>query len=283
MLAGFILLGIGITLTRLESAPAAKSYVLKYIVKEKDVETINIKLDASANVEVPSWPKHPVMPLYSRLEQQIEQKILKISDSQINRIERTYKSSKYFISKSSQTPKAEPLDGKKMVIELDGTITPTTPISPEMMSLISIDEHRFGLILPTEEVQVKSEWEVPCETVVRVFNFSNYKKRVLSHGCTEVGINAKFSEGTMKCLLKDIKSDNAIIEMTVTLKGTDNGMNLDTTLKGTGTFAMKKGRFTKIELVGDMSLEGMQPCTVKVKPSDMAYGKGKLSIAYEFK
>lgn len=278
-----LLLIIGLSLTRIESAPAPKSYTLKYNIKEGDRETIIYKLEASANVEVPSQGnKHPGIILYSRLEQEIDQKILKISDSQIARIERTYRSSKYFVSKTSQTPKAEPLDGRKITIESDGTITTTSPVSPEIKSLISINEHRFGLILPVDDVQIKSEWDVPGETVVKLFNFSNYKKRSTTHGCTDVGINAKFSEGTLKCLLKDVKYDNALIEMNVTLKGDDNGMTLDATLKGRGTFAIKKGKFTKIELTGEMTLEGMQPCQ-QPNMRDKATGTGKLSITYEFK
>lgn len=256
-------------------------------MKEGDKEVIIYKLEANANVEVPSIPKHPAMPLYSKLQQEIEQKIVKITDDQITRLERNYRSSKYYISKSSQTPKNEPLDSKKMVIESDGTITsvgqgPANQITDSIKAFISIDEHRFTPILPAEEVQTKSEWEVPSESVPRMFNFSNHKRRTVSHGCTEVGINAKFSSGSLKCLLKEVKSDSAVIELNGTLKGEDNGMNIEATFKGTARFAIKKGRFTKVELAGDITLDGNQPCT-KGNAQGQTTGKGKITISYEFK
>ncbi|MEW6025751.1 MAG: hypothetical protein AB1599_00445 [Planctomycetota bacterium] len=276
-----------LSLTYLESADQSKSYTLKYIMKEGDKELIIYKLEANANVEVPSMPRHPAMPLYSKLQQEIEQKILKMSEGQITRLERNYRSSKYFVSKSSQTPKPEPLDAKKVVIESDGTITalgqaPANQITDSIKSLISIDEHRFALILPAEEIQVKSEWEATSDSVVRIFNFSNHKKRTMSHGCTEVGINARFSSGSLKCRLKEVKSDSAIIELDGTLKGEDNGMNIEAALKGTAIFAIKKGRFTKVELTGDIMLDGNQPCT-KGNVMGQATGKGKITISYEFK
>ncbi|MEK7309341.1 MAG: hypothetical protein AAB038_00810 [Planctomycetota bacterium] len=275
------------SLTWLESADPPKSYTLKYLMKEGDKEVIIYKLEANANVEVPSMPKHPLMSLYSKLQQEIEQKIVKITDGQITRLERNYRSSKYYISKSSQTPKQEPLDSKKIVIESDGTITtvgqgPASQITESIKSFISIDEHRFALILPSEEVQAKSEWEAPSESVPRIFNFSNHKRRTVSHGCTEVGINARFSSGSLKCLLKEVKSDSAVIELNGTLKGEDNGMNIEATFKGTAVFAIKKGRFTKVELAGDIVLDGNQPCT-KGNTQGQATGKGKITISYEFK
>jgi hypothetical protein len=291
LLFGWALVTIGLlasmSLTWLESADSPKSYALKYLMKEGDKEVIIYKLEANANVEVPSMPKHPLMPLYSKLQQEIEQKILKITDGQITRLERNYRSSKYYISKSSQTPKNEPLDSKKIVIESDGTITSvgqgqTSQISETIKSFISIDEHRFALILPSEEVQTKSEWEVSSESVTRIFNFSNHKKRTMSHGCTEVGINAKFSSGSLKCLLKEVKFDSAVIELNGTLKGEDNGLNIEATLKGTAVFAIKKGRFTKVELTGDIALDGNQPCT-KGNAQGQTTGKGKITISYEFK
>ncbi|MBI5778336.1 MAG: hypothetical protein HZA49_02650 [Planctomycetes bacterium] len=291
LLFGLPLLIIGlfaaISLTWLESADNPKSYSLKYLMKEGDKEVIIYKLEATANVKVPSMPTHPGMPLYSKLQQEIEQKILKITDGQVTRLERNYRSSKYFVSKSSQTPKAEPLDTKKIIIDSDGTITPvgqgpTNQITDSIKAFISIDEHRFAPILPAEEVQAKSEWEVPSESVPRIFNFSNHKRRTVSHGCTEVCINARFNSGSLKCLLKEVKSDNAVIELNGTLKGEDNGMNLEATIKGTATFAIKKGRFTKVEISGDITLDGNQPCT-KGNTMGQATGEGKINISYEFK
>lgn len=282
-----IILVAAASLTWLESADSPKSYTLKYLAKEGDKEVIIYKLEASANVEVPSVPKHPAMPLYSKLQQEIEQKIVKITDEQITRLERNYRSSKYYISKSSQNAKTEPLDGKKIVIESDGTITPvgqgpTSQITDSIKSSISIDEHRFALILPQEDVQAKSEWEVPAESVTRIFNFSNHKRRTTSHGCTEVGINAHFSSGSLKCLLKEVKSDSAVIELNGSLKGDDNGMSIEAIIKGIAVFAIKKGRFNKIELTGDITLDGNQPCT-KGSAQGQTTGKGKINISYEFK
>ena len=286
LILSVIALSTTISLTWLESADQPKSYTLKYLMKEGDKEVIIYKLEANANVEVPSQKGHPAMPLYSKLQQEIEQKIVKITDEQITRLERNYRSSKYYISKSSQTPKNEPLDSKKIVIESDGTITTvggaTSQITDSIKSFISIDEHRFALILPSEEVQTKSEWEIPSESVIRIFNFSNHKRRTVSHGCTEVGINAKFSSGSLKCLLKEVKSDSAVIELDGTLKGEDNGMNIEATFKGTARFAIKKGRFTKVELAGDITLDGNQPCT-KGNSQGQTTGKGKITISYEFK
>lgn len=291
LLFGLPLLIIGllatISLTWLESADQPKSYTLKYLMKEGDKEVVIYKLEANANVGVPSMPNHPGILLYSKLQQEIEQKILKITDDQITRLERNYRSSKYFVSKSSQTPKQEPLDSKKVIIESDGTITPvgqgpTNQITDSIKSFISIDEHRFTPILPSEEVQAKSEWEVPSDSVPRIFNFSSHKRRTVSHGCTEVGINARFSSGSFKCLLKEVKSDSAVIELNGTLKGDDNGMNIEATLKGTALFAIKKGRFTKVDLNGDIVLDGNQPCT-KGNTMGQATGKGKITISYEFK
>jgi len=274
------------SLTWLESAEPPKSYTLKHLMKEGDKEIIIYKLEANANAEVPSMLNHPAMPLYSKLQQEIEQKIVKITDGQITRLERNYRSSKYYISKSSQNAKTEPLDSKKIVIESDGTITPVgqgpaSQITDSIRSFISIDEHRFALILPSEDVQTKSEWEVPSESVSRIFNFSNHKRRTVSHGCTDVGINARFSSGSLKCLLKEVKSDSAVIELTGSLKGEDNGMSIETTFKGTAVFAIKKGRFTKVELNGDIALDGNQPCTKGTQAQTT--GKGKITISYEFK
>jgi len=291
LLFGLILLVIAlsatISLTWLESADQPKSYTLKYLTKEGDKEVIIYKLEANANVGVPSMPNHPGILLYSKLQQEIEQKILKITDDQVTRLERNYRSSKYYVSKSSQTPKQEPLDTKKVVIESDGTITPVGQgpagqITDSIKAFISIDEHRFAPILPSEEVQAKSEWEVSSESVPRIFNFSNHKRRTVSHGCTEVGINARFSSGSLKCLLKEVKSDSAVIELNGTLKGDDNGLNIDATLKGTAVFAIKKGRFTKVDLTGDIVLDGNQPCT-KGNTQGQTAGKGKITISYEFK
>ena len=291
LLLGLILLVIALSatasLTWLESADSPKAYALKYLIKEGDKEVIIYKLEANANVGVPSIPKHPAIPLYSKLQQEIEQKIVKITDGQITRLERNYRSSKYYISKSSQNAKTEPLDGKKIVIESDGTITPVgqgpaSQITDSIKAFISIDEHRFALILPQEEIQTKSEWEVPSESVPRIFNFSNHKRRTISHGCTEVGINARFSSGALKCLLKEVKSDSAVIELNGTLKGEDNGMNIEVTLKGTAVFAIKKGRFTKVELTGDITLDGNQPCT-KGSAQGQATGNGKITLSYELK
>src|SRR3989339_1134650 len=176
-----ITLSTTVSLTWLESSDQPKSYNLKYIIKEGDKEIISYKLEATANVVVPSIPKHPAMPLYSKLQQEIEQKIVKITDEKISRLERNYRSSKYYISKSSQTPKNDPLNEKKIVIESDGTITPvgqgpTSQIPDAIKPLISIDEHMFAPILPSEEVQAKSEWEEPSESAVPLFNFSNHKR-----------------------------------------------------------------------------------------------------------
>lgn len=294
LLLGLVLVTIGVIigLNYLESAPpvqTGKSYKLQSTLKEGDKEVIIYKLDASADAQIPSMPKHSLINLYSRLEQEIEQKISKINDNQIIRLERTYRSSKYYINKSSQTPKPEPLEGKKMIIESDGTITPTpatNQIPQEIKQFLSIDEHRFALILPTEEIQVKSEWEVSQETVIRIFNFSNHKKRTTSHGCSEVGINARFSAGSLKCLLKEVKQvggqESAVIEMTLNLKGEDNGLGIDANLKGTAFFAIKKSRFSKVKLSGEITLDGNQPCT-KTAKEDRVTGKGKLKISYEFK
>lgn len=291
LLFGFILLAIAlpatIPLTWLESADSPKSYILKYLMKEGDKEIIIYKLEANASVEVPSISNHPGIRLYSKLQQEIEQEIVKITNEQITRLERNYLSSKYYISKLSQTPKAEPLDGKKIVIESDGTITsvgqgPASQITDSIKSFISIDEHRFALILPPKEVQTKSEWVVSSESVPRIFNFSNHKKRTISHGCTEVGINARFNSGSLKCLLKEVKSDSAVIELNGTLKGEDNGLNIEATLKGTAQFAIKKGRFTKVELTGDIVLDGNQPCS-NGNAQGQTTGKGKINISYEFK
>lgn len=283
-----LLLATGVIMV-LESAPtsqAPKSYLLKNTLKENDKEVIVYKLEAGADVSTPNYPKHPIISMYSKLEQEIEQKILKITDSQITRLERTYRSSKYYISKSSKSPKPEPLNGKKVVIESDGTITPTTQIAEEIMGFMSTDEHRFTLILPAEEVQIKSEWDVSSDVVTRIFNFANHKKRTVSHGCTEVGINARFTGGSAKCTLKEVKAvggqESAVIEMTVDLKGQDNGLGLEATLKGTAIFGIKKEKFSKIELSGDITLDGKQPCT-KIATEDKVTGKGKLKIAYEFK
>ena len=291
LLFGLILLTVilvtAVSLPWLESADSPKSYALIYTVKEGDKEVIIYKLEANSNVGIPSMANHPALILYSKLQQEIEQKILKITDGQITRLERNYRSSKYYISKSSQTAKSEPLDSKKIVIESDGTITPvgqgpTNQIPEAIKPFISIDEHYFALILPSEEVQAKSEWDVSSESMVRIFNFSNHKKRTMTHGCTEVGINARFNSGSLKCLLKEVKSDSAVIELNGALKGEDNGMAIETTFKGTAVFAIKKGRFTKVELAGDIVMDGNQPCT-KGNAQGQATGKGKINISYEFK
>ncbi|MDI6788301.1 MAG: hypothetical protein QME51_08010, partial [Planctomycetota bacterium] len=215
----------------LHATPPPKSYTLSASFKEGDKEIIRYKLEASARAETSSIPGHPPILLYSRLEQEIEQKILKLTDGEISRLERTYRSSKYYISKSSQQGKQEPLDGKKIVIESDGTITPANSASfilDEIKKFLSVNEHRFALILPVKEVKVKSEWEVPKEVVTRIFNFSNHKKRSEIHGCTEVGINATFNNGSLKCILKEVKpmggQESAVIEMTLSLQGDDNGL-----------------------------------------------------------
>ncbi|MFH0888631.1 MAG: hypothetical protein V1871_05420 [Planctomycetota bacterium] len=273
----------------IESAPApsntAKSYLLKPNIKEGDNEIINYKLEASANIEVPAMAEHPVIPLYSRLEQEIEQKILSITATKISRMERTYHSSKYYTNKKSKTPKTDSLDGKKIIIEPDGTITPTDLIPLKIKEFISINEHRFSLILPKEEIRPQAEWTIPSEIVVSLFNFSNNKKRSTIHGCTEVGINAHFTGGSLQCLLKKVQSTGlqeiAVIEMIVVLKGEDNGLNIDTTLKGTAFFDIAKARFSTIELSGDLNLEGDQPCAQSGE--DRVIGKGKINIFYEFK
>jgi hypothetical protein len=265
---------------------ATRAYLLQsQPLKAGDKETIIYKLEASAIIEIPSMPNHPAIPLYSRLEQEIEQKILKLSEGHINRLERHYCSSKYYLSKSSKTPKPEPLDGKRFIIEEDGTITPTDAIPLEIQQFISMDEHRFSLILPSEEVRLKSEWALASDVIKRVFNFSNHKKRSVVHGCTEIGINARFSDGSGTAVLKEVKTttgqESAVIEMTVNLKGDDNGLGIDANLKGPCIFALKKGRFTKVELAGEMLLDGEQPCTSGVQ--GRVTGRGKIALTYEFK
>jgi hypothetical protein len=265
----------------IQSASPEKSYLLQANFKEGDSETIIYKLESSADIRVPSFPEHPVIPLYSRLEQVIEQKILGITGTGISRLERTYSSSKYYIGKKSSSAKTDSLDGKKIIIEPDGSITPTKSIEPKIQEFISINEHRFYPILPKSEIQLQSEWTVPSKTVTAIFNFSNQKKGISMHGCTEIGINARFINGSLKCTLKQIKKDIAVIEMVLALKGDENGSNLDTALKGMALFDMAKGRFTTVELSGDLNLEDNLPCAKGGK--DKVIGKGTINIAYEFK
>jgi hypothetical protein len=282
-----IILAVAVSLPHSEPAAPPKTYALKSLIKEGDKELIIYKLEANALISTPGLPKHPVMPMYSKLQQEIEQKMLKMDGGEIVRLERHYRASKYYISKSSQTPKAESLDGKKIIIESDGTITPVGQASIDKIidqarPFISVSEHQFALILPAEEIPLKAEWEIPAETVARVFNFSSQKKRAVTHGCTEVGINARFSGGSLKCLLKEIKADTAVIELKGELKGEDNGLKIEAALKGAAWFAIKKGRFTKLELAGDIALDGSQPC-IQVSAQGQVVGKGKITIAYEFK
>lgn len=282
----FILLGVT-SLPRSEPAGQSKVYSLKHIFKEGDREIIIYKLEASALIKTPGLPRHPVMPMYSKLNQEIENKVLEAIEGEITRIERTYRSSKYYTSKSAKTPRADLLDGKKIIIESNGTITPVglapaDKIIDEVRRLLSIREHQFSVILPRENIPIKAEWNIPSETVASIFNFSNQKKRTVTHGCTEVGINVHFTGGALKCMLKEIKADVAVIELKCALQGEDNGLILESSLKGIAWFSMKKNRFTRIELSGDIVLDGSQPCT-QGSAQGKVVGNGKMVMSYEFR
>lgn len=279
-----------------------KTFALKPApVKTGDKERIIFKMEASAAAKFPTMPNHVATGLYSKMERDMEQKFVDVdSDTgEIIKIERTYKSSKVFLSKTSSAGKADVFDQKTLYLDNMNEIQlknppkekdpkKANPITDEMKQVMSIDENNFRLILPPDEVKTGDKWEVNQASALRLFNFANSRKRPVHHGCTEIGINSKFTQASLTCTLKEIKKvkpakDNcAVIELAGNLKGNDNGLNIDISFAGTAVFDLKKAKFLKAEGKGTLSMKGSQPCTKTAAQGDVD-GTGELKFSVEFK
>lgn len=282
------------------TSPQPKSVKFQPVWKKGDKQSILYRLEATASASMPLMPNHMPVTLYSKIEREMEQKILDVKDNRPAKLERLYLSSKYYISKESVKPKEDGLHNKTLLIENTGGITatgwvkkPTEPnppkpdVPPAMKETISIDECNFGLFLPDKEVKVGDEWQVTEEKTLRVFNFANPRKRATIHGCTEIGINAKFTSGKFTCKLSEVKTEKgeeyAIIIVTGTLAGNDSGINLEIALSGKATYFTKKNKFQKLEFEGTVKGEGDQPCSVKIAVSSKTIVEGSLKLNVEFK
>lgn len=279
-----------------------KTYALKPApIKTGDKERIIFKMEASATAKFPTMPTHVATGLYSKMERDMEQKFADVdSDTgEVVKIERTYKSSKVFLSKTSSEGKADVFDQKVFYLDNMNDVQlknppkekdpkKADPITDEMKQVMSIDENNFRLILPSSEVKIGEKWEVNQTSALRLFNFANPRKRPVHHGCTEIGINAKFTQASLTCTLKEIKKvkpatdDCAVIELAGNLKGNDSGLNIDIPFTGTAVFNLKKAKFFKAEGKGTISMKGNQPCT-KTAAQGETECTGELKFSVEFK
>lgn len=276
-----------------------KTYALKPAAfKSGDKEKLIFKFEAIADAKVPTMPTHPAMPMYSKMEREIEQKITELDGEDITKIERTYKSSKVFLSRTSTQGKQDMLEGKTAIIDQTGDVNfknlpkdikkIDADALEEVKKSITMSENNFRMILPRSDVKIKEQWEVDSGNVIGIFNFANPRKRPVHHGCTEVGINSKFTSGNLTCTLKEIKKvkpatdDCAVIELAGSLKGNDGGLNIDIAITGTAVFNLKKAKFLKVECDGTIKMTGDQPCT-KTAAVGGTEVSGKLKFAVEFK
>ncbi|MFA5794377.1 MAG: hypothetical protein WC980_04840 [Candidatus Brocadiia bacterium] len=308
LISSLILLGIvGLMKAGLVSAAddPNKTFALKPApVKGGDKEKIIYKFEATATAKFPSMGSHPATPMYSRMERETEQKLVEIdSDTmEIVKIERNYKSSKVLLSKTSTEGKTDIFNGKVLMIDnmndiaLKDASASKDPkkadggITDEIKQTMSIDENNFRLILPpSSEVKIGDKWDVDGRAAERIFNFANPRVRPLHHGCREIGINCKLTQGKMSCTLKEVKkpkgvSDEcAIIDISVNFKGNDSGLELSAAMSGTATFNLKKGKFIKVECKGPLTMKGQQPCTGTYGSIGPVECVGEVKVAVEFK
>ena len=266
---------------------APKKILLKSTLVENKPETIFYELEAEAEVTIPVHHKHSSMKLYSKLQREIKQKVLKFEKNNIIKVEREYISSKIVRQKRRPRPRRDLFDKKKIIIETTGErIEITGAISDHLKSTVSPNENNYRLILPGKLMAVGEEWSVPSEDVLKIFNFASSKRRMVIHGCTEVGLKARFDGGKMTCALAEIEKtdegDYGVIKMEGVLEGEDNDLEVRITFTGVALFDIKIKRLTRVEIKGDIKLGGQQPCLLPGETSEVV-GEGKIIFKSEFK
>ncbi|MBI4834133.1 MAG: hypothetical protein HY811_04870 [Planctomycetes bacterium] len=265
-----------------------KGYELKGTIAKGQTQTVMYKRQLKLSEKIPNMPRHPPVEVYEEVEQTISQKIIEVKETNIIKAERKYLKSTVNVLEKKPNSKPDELNGKTIAIEIkDGMVKRETKdkISDEIKNNALPDDNNFLLFLPANKVKRGDKWDVVSSTALSVFNFTSTRARGIHHGALDPGIKPRFDDAVVICTLKEVKKikgdETAIIEITGVLKAEEEGLKETIALSGTAHFLVSKGKFIKLDFYSDISIGGVQPCSMG-RPSAVE-GSGSLKLAVEFK
>jgi hypothetical protein len=152
---------------------------------------------------------------------------------------------------------------------------------------IPMHEADFGLFMPQAKMAIGEGWEVNWVVISKVISLHDGRPVRYVHQTPEVGMRFNILEGSsVKCTLEEVAAVDNIQCAKIKVSGKlitkeDDILNNEITLSGFIYFDLKKGAIHKVELDGDMKLEGEYPGRSTDKGMALrckVEGAGKLSL-----
>jgi hypothetical protein len=166
------------------------------------------------------------------------------------------------------------------------------PVNAEAQALIILHEGNFALFMPDKKVKVGEEWNVKSDAIGlvllrQVLLLKDGRPTRYVHETPEVGMRFDLQDSSaLRCTFMDVTKTDGIEYAKIKLDGKiialqDKILNAEIDIEGFIWLALKDGVVRKVELDGDIKMDGVYPD----KPTDKGMmlncpveGRGKMTL-----
>jgi hypothetical protein len=304
-----------------EKTAADKEYDLVYKIKSGQKRKCTYELSVSGEVKVVTFGRHPLMKFSSKVTRTINDQIQEVkqeSDGSITsiKLKREYSSSVVTAlepvnpdaamdpgpEKTEEKTKSDVLDKKTFEISYspDGTVISQvdkgeskdgsdkkTEVNDATKAIIILHDGDFGLLAPNKKVKAGDEWDVKSDVLAQVLLLKDGRPIRYVHQSPEVGMRFDLQDSsTLKCTFIEVVKTDGVDCAKIKLDGQmvarmDDILNTEIAINGFVWLALNDGAVRKVELDGDMKMDGEYPS----KPTDKGMvlrcrvqGRGKMTL-----
>ncbi|MEK7309257.1 MAG: hypothetical protein AAB038_00380 [Planctomycetota bacterium] len=165
-------------------------------------------------------------------------------------------------------------------------------LSEDVKALVTLHDGDFALFAPNKKVKVGDEWEVKSDVLAQVLSLKDGRPIRYVHMSPEVGMRFDIHDSSViKCTFEEVAQVNNIecakIKLGGQINAIEDGMlKAEITLNGFIYLVIKDGTVHKVELDGEMKMNGEYPS----KPTDKGVmlkcrveGRGKMTLRLQAK